>query len=521
LLHGNGIGQKIQTHIPIFPEEVFSGMVSSRMNRREFLKESFRIAGSALLLGGIPLLSDAKAGRSKVIDSFHSAPDELIRLLEIALRRGGNHADIFVEQTASRKLRLVKGKPVHSERHLVEGLGIRVFHDDHTDFSWCESFEKRAARRTARELSRTIHSDKRSSNPKSLPGRPAVDAGVLVSRKRLDNTSIADIFAALSALRETGFKASNLLKDISFDYHDEIRRIIVANSNGIYITDTQPLIDLHIECTAAKKSSAGVFKQRISHRGGFDLMVNPLLEKNLFETAARSVESLAAKPLESSRLQVVFLPQASARLTECLMHFLIKTPENELQALRFPSGLTLTDSGRIVNGRGSSHFDDEGAQTSETRLVSGGAVAGTLNRRPNARFPRKYLTGNARRCSFKNEPVASPTNSILEFTDTLTRHPADELDDGLLVMAAEPVQNPEHHNRIELRVTAGHRIRNGRRVHPVKDVVITEQLPDLFQRIQIAGGSIDFVASTFNTCNIPVSFGAPALGFSDLSVTQK
>ncbi len=493
-------------------------MPNFKMNRREFLKTSLKTGGFAYLLHTFPLAGSIEAS---VIQSFHSEPDELTNLLQTASRRGGDHADIFLEQTAFRNLFLDNGKIRDSKRDLKEGTGIRVFNNDQTAFSYTDSFSKRSARRTAREVSREIRSDK-SVGLKSLPRRPAVDAGVIIAKTRLEHTSVTDIAQVLNKLRNTGLKASNLLTNISFDYHDEIRRILVADTSGRYVTDTQPMIDLRIRCSAEQGSQTATFEQRVSHRSGFDLLTNPSLEKILFETASRAVESLVTKPVESSRLPVVMLPQASACLAQSLVLALLDLSPQYLQTFRFPSGLTLTDNGRVVNGRGSSHFDDEGTRTSETVLISDGSITGRLNRRNQAQLSRAYLTGNARRCSYNHPPMVSPTNTYLEISDSRTGNPAEELDDGLLVTAAELITGSQTDTGgFELLVTAGHRVKGKRRIHPVKDVLISGQLADIFHRIEIVGNTVDFKAADFGDCGIPVSYGSPPLKFSSMTIEQK
>jgi TldD protein len=493
-------------------------MGHSTLHRRKFIRMGLKTAGVAAVMKLFPCVATVEAGKRRIIDSFHSDPSELAALLQSATRKGGDFADIFLEQKAFREVQCVNGAIAGTGSHLVEGLAIRVFDGDKTAFRSSDSFFRSPARRAARALRGSFRTPGGHFKFDRYPQRPAIDAGVIIARKRLEKTSVDTIANALLSLHAKGLSVSNLLTGISFSYHDEVRRIMVANTTGIYITDTQPMVDIRITCTAQRGAVKRVFTRRLSHRCGFDILLNPLLETMLYETASTAVESLASRPVSGTRMPVVLSSDAAALFAGHLTRSIMKQTASDQPLSRFASCITVTDNGRLINGRGSSHFDDEGSPTTETKLIDRGEVAGVLNRRLHSKTDTHSLTGNARRYDYTRPPAVCPTNAILEISGLPSDNPEDVLDDGLLVTGAAPLLDSRVPGGVRLNVLSGYRVRSGHRKQPVQNFVLSGHLPDMLDRIICAGPRLHFIATEDPETGVPVSYGAPSLLFSMMDI---
>lgn len=506
-------------------KKVFKGedyqMGHLTIHRRQFIHMGLKTAGLAAVMKIFPFAEPAYAAKRRIIDSFHSDPSELIFLLRSATRKGGDFADIFLEQKATRHVRCVNGVIAGTESNLAEGLAIRVFDGDKTAFRSSAGFRQSPARQAARAVRDASRTSRKDFQFDRFPRRPAIDAGVIVARKRLEKTSGDMISGVLLNLYAKGLKVSNLLTGISFEYHDEVRRIMVADTTGIYITDTQPMVDIRITCTAQQGAVKRIHTRRLSHRCGFDILLNPSLETLLYETATAAVESLASRPVSGTRMPVVLSADAAPWFAGFLTRSIIKQTISDQPVSRFPSSITLTDNGRLINGRGSSHFDDEGSPTTETLLIDSGRVAGALNRRFHSTTDRRFLTGNARRYDYTRSPAVCTTNAILEINGQTSDNPENVLDDGLLVTSAVPVPDMVDRDGVHLNVLSGYRIHGGQKKHPIQNIVLSGHLPDMVSRIISGGTRLHFLAAEDPDTGVPVSYGAPSLLFSVMDIQDQ
>ncbi|MFW2387909.1 MAG: PmbA/TldA family metallopeptidase, partial [Polyangiales bacterium] len=71
------------------------------------------------------------------------------RLLEIALRKGGDYADLFFEYSASGSYAYDEEILKSARRAVSMGLGVRVMKGDATGYAYCEDFSFEAMKQAA------------------------------------------------------------------------------------------------------------------------------------------------------------------------------------------------------------------------------------------------------------------------------------------------------------------------------------------------------------------------------------
>src|SRR5437870_1515084 len=95
----------------------------------------------------------ASAPRARIANPLaRGAVDgQLIRqLLELALGRGGDYADLFFEYRAAADFTYEEEKVKAVGRGITLGLGVRVHKGDATGYAYCEQLDPEAMRRAAR-----------------------------------------------------------------------------------------------------------------------------------------------------------------------------------------------------------------------------------------------------------------------------------------------------------------------------------------------------------------------------------
>jgi len=491
----------------------------TKIHRRQFICSGLKAAGAAVLLGTLSFGTHCfAADPDLIIDSFRPEPDELVRLLRIAAKNRADFADIFLEQTVSRQFNYVNGELLGSQFSIREGMAIRAITSKKTAFSATDTFDRKTAENAAKNVRDQLKSSSSKLNFNKLPQKPVMDYGIIKTRKKLERQSNSDVRKAIEKLYSQALVSSNLIKKAEISYTDRIRRILIANTHGNYIMDSQPSIDIVIRHTAERKNRQESASYFVSHRCGLDLLENPSLHETIFETSTEAIDNLAAKPVQSGRHTVLLRPRSASVITQQWMSFLHANQNQINLQIKYPKHLNLVDDGQIVNAAGSSHFDDEGSITSKTWIVKNGQHIRQLNQQSEAQIRSSALTGNARRSSFLNPPITAPTNTFIESTYSSPEIPV--LSDGLIVHNMTALFDEHPGNIVHFLVTSGWWKQNGEIKHPVRNVLISARFPNILDHIEIIGNDLEFFSTLFNSTPIPISFGAPTIQLDQISVQQ-
>lgn len=490
------------------------------MHRREFIASLIKASGTAVFLGLVPGgISDALADDDNVIDSFRSSPDRLHDLLEIVMAGNADFADIFLEQVISRRYTVTNGVLTDSSFFLWEGIGIRGIHNARTVFAAADGFAMDTARDAARDVRRRINAPGNPREVKPMPKYPSRDYGAILTRTKLSRTGDTDVVNALLAIQKKTPVSSNLIQSMELKYTDCIRRIIVANSDGRYIMDPQPGIDLQFAHSARVQSNETTAFRRMSHRCGFEFLENPSVLTAQYETTADAVEQLSSKPVPAGNWPVALEPRAATAVTETwLKTLLLRNPAPGTAVA--PEHLRLIDNGRIQNTWASGHFDDEGITTGESILVQNRQMVRRLNNGETAKQRQEPPTGNGRRADYHHLPHICPTNCYMESKLAEAEPAIESMAQGLLVRAMRPLSAGNEYSDSAFLVTSGWWIQNGIRAWPVHNVIIHAPFAALLNTIDRIGTDIIFEPAEFGDPPIPCAFGAPAMRIAGMTVRQ-
>jgi len=180
----------------------------------------------------------------------------------------------------------------------------------------------------------------------------------------------------------------NRIVQVRAGYSEELRRILIAASDGAFASDTQPLCRLNVFVIAKQgalttKGSAGC-----GGRAGLDQFVNSKSPEHLASEAARgAILQLGAVAAPAGEMQVVLGPGWPGILLHEAVGHGLEADFNRKKTSAFAgligqsvasSKVTVVDNGTIAGRRGSLNVDDEGSATQETTLIENGILKGYL-----------------------------------------------------------------------------------------------------------------------------------------------
>jgi len=315
--------------------------------------------------------------------------------------------------------------------------------------------------------------------------------------------------------------------DTNTSYVDRFKHVIFANSEGTYITEERPMINVAFSAVAREGDNVQRAFEAVSKVAGFDAVTG---HDDLVGTVAqRAIDLLSAPPVEGGRYTVVcnprmagvFAHEAFGHLSEA--DFVYDNPQaQEMMVLgrRFGGDiLTIGDDGSIPGLRGTHPYDDEGTPTGRTDLIKDGVLVGRLHSRQTAARMGETPTGNARATSYRHEPIVRMTNTFIDGGETGFEEMIADVDRG--IYACDAFGGQTALENFSFTAAYGYMIRDGRIAELVRDVVLSGNLFVTLKHIDAVGD--DFQWAEWGRCGkgqggLAVSMGAPHVRIQDVLV---
>lgn len=463
-------------------------------------------------------------------------PGLLSRLIGRALQKGADFAEVYVQRRKSLGFALDDGVVRDATSGRDYGVGIRVLRGSAMSYSWSDDTSDEALLACADAASRV---DGNGGSPQIIarplahrsrgiwadPSRPPADVpldrrATLV--RRLDE-------AARSAVTREGIS----LVQVACSYADVDEDILIANSEGLLVSDRRALVRLNVEVVlddnGERRSGTGGGGSRV----GLDHYDDPLSSPESFaeEAVRMACAQRGARPAPRGEGVVVLGPASSGVLLhEAVGHGL------EADFIRKKTSLftgrlgekvaselcTVIDDGTIAGRRGSLNVDDEGHITSRTTLIERGILTGYLTDRLNAGLLGMERTGNGRRQSFRHPPLPRMTNTFL---GKGTDEPDDivkSVKNGVYCRAFGGGQVDIANGSFVFEVKEGYLIEDGRLTAPVRGATLVGNGPETLSRITRVGHDAELDPGVY-TCgkdgqSVPVGVGLPTIRIDGITI---
>ncbi|HBG53725.1 MAG TPA: peptidase U62, partial [Rikenellaceae bacterium] len=157
------------------------------------------------------------------------------KLLNLALRKGGDYADLYFEQNTFHSIVLRDGEVNAAATDNEGGLGIRVVSGQNTGYAYTESSLPRDREEAARTASHIAQGLIRTSKPVQIATMNLPDRYRIL--KPWEDFSPQDKMPFLYDLNDRIFSADKRVKKVTARLSDSTSRIEIYNSLGIHCTD--------------------------------------------------------------------------------------------------------------------------------------------------------------------------------------------------------------------------------------------------------------------------------------------
>ena len=465
------------------------------------------------------------------IKTLPFAPGDLEKVLDQALGKKADYADLYFEYRRNEGVGLEEGLVKNCSQSTANGVGVRVLAETKTGYAYTDDItieNLEIAARTARYIAQNRATDTPApvgasgGSPRDLyPVTTPVNDVAL--EKKVELLYEIDKFA-----RGLDARVKNVFVSLGSEY----KVIYVASSQGVRVGDIQPLTRLNVSCIVEENGN----RQIGSFGGGGRVEYGFFVDHQDWQRYAREAVRQAILNLEAidapaGTMDVVLGPGwPGILLHEAIGHGL-EGDFNRKKTSAFSDRIgqkvaselcTVVDDGTIPSRRGSINIDDEGTPTNRTMLIEKGVLRGYLQDKLNAGLMKMPLTGNGRRESYAHIPMPRMTNTFMLAGESAPEDIIRSVDKGLYAVSFGGGQVDITSGKFVFSASEAYLIEGGKVTRPVKGATLIGNGPDVLTRVSMVGSDLKLDEGV-GTCgkdgqSVPVGVGLPTIKIDGLTV---
>lgn len=468
------------------------------MPRRKFLELSMK---GGLLVAATPALMTqliSCQNGDRISSGFDFDKEMLSKVISKALEKGGDFADVYLENRISRQVVMEESKFKSGLYGISQGAGVRVISGNKTGYAYTDEITKEKLLRAAEVASFVARNGNRikpvNISDAAYPSFVTVKQplGEIADEKRIEIIKRAD---------QAAKDYDSRIKMAMVDYYDEIRGRVIVTSEGIYLKDELPLLFFIVQALSDDGKARHMARERISNHSGFEMFEN-LIPETVARNAAR--EAIAMLPAEDAPAGIMDVVMQNG-WGGVLVHEAVGHP---LEADNIAKGIgaftgkigkkvasdcfTMVDDGTLPNFRGTINYDDEGTEAKRNVLIEKGFLNGFMTDVLSAKQLSMVRTGNGRRESFRYIPIPRMTNT---FIDAGKDKPEDILSStkkGIYVQSLSGGSVNPITGVFNFTCREAYMIENGKKTNPVKGATLIGSCMDVISNIDAVGNDLDF-----------------------------
>ncbi len=450
------------------------------------------------------------------------------RVLGVALRNGGDFAEVFVEDKRSSSGLLDDGKVEELTSGRDRGAGIRVVVGETTGFAHTADLTEEGLRAAAEAAAGAARSGGGGVRTVSLE-RQEVSRGYDIESYPSEIPKAAKV-ELLTRANDTARSSGSAISQVSASFGDSRRRILVANSDGLLVGDETVRTVFSVSCVASGDTGMQTGREAVGLTVGWELFDTYDVDELARSAAERALTKLAARPAPSGQMPVVigsggggvlFHEACGHGLEADLVAKGASVFKGRIGERVASPGVTVVDDGTMAKEWGNIAIDDEGHKAQRNVLIEDGYLTDYMWDMLRSRKEGRVSSGNGRRQSYQYLPMVRMTNTyLLAGTDD----PDDIIastDNGVFVKHLGGGQVNTATGDFVFGMTEAYLIENGKITEPIREGNLIGNGPEVLSRIDALGN--DFSMGPPGTCGkdgqgVPVGDGVPTLRVTALTV---
>lgn len=449
-----------------------------------------------------------------------------LNILKRALQRGGDFADIYMEETFNTSIICEDNKIEKVVSGRDRGIGLRVIFDFKTAYAYTNDVTEKGLLELADTVSKAVKEGGSGKDIGLVKKEIAPGFSIKVPPQSVDLLEKVELVKKANTFAR-GF--DNRIGQVKVVYGDGFRQMAVVNSYGQWAEQDRIGILFLVQVVAREGDVVQTGYEPLGGVMGLEIFEETPPEKVAETASKRAILMLKARKAQGGKMSVVLSNEAGGTMIhEAVGHGL----EADLaqQGLSVYSGkigekiasplISVIDDATIPYKRGSFFFDDEGTHGQKTILVENGVLKNYMYDRLTSLKDGKVSTGNGRRESYHHRPIPRMTNTMIAPGQTSPEDIIKSLEKGLFVKKMGGGQVNTVNGDFVFEITEGYLIENGKIGEPVRGATLTGNGPQILKNIDMVGSDLGFAIGTCgkDAQGVPVSDAQPTLRIPEIVI---
>lgn len=451
------------------------------------------------------------------------------KVLDAALDKGADFAELFVERHLMANLSTLAGQVDNVDSGEEFGIGIRMVYGHNVLYGYSNQPQL--------ETLLNIVNDLASGRGDDSKARAKVNAFELAQFEDIHPAkkilTVSSDFTAkyefLLAAEAAAKAVSENITQVKGSVSQRQQHVEIFNSEGLHSQDERHYTRASVTAIASDGSQQATGSFNDGGLLGWEL--SSRLDATLFgkEAARQALVNLSAKPCPSGHMPVVMGPGFGGVIFHEACGHLLETTSVAKQSSVFHDQMgemianpvvNAVDDGTMANYWGSINIDDEGMPTQRTQLIKDGKLVNFLADRIGAEQTGLPRTGSGRRQNYKFAPASRMRNTFIEAGDDSLDDMLASLDKGIYAsqMGGGSVQPGT--GEFNFSVLEGYYVENGKIQYPVKAATLIGTGPQVLKDISMVGRDFSLACGMCGSVSgaVPTTVGQPSLKVDDILV---
>lgn len=454
---------------------------------------------------------------------------QLRTILNTCLLTGGDFAELFFEDSNSKVTVLENGVIEQCNKSYLYGCGIRILKENQQVFGYTSDLSFESLNNLAHDLSLRFN-DKQTTKAKQLiekdeqPLHEYQRYGKDVKNKERVKI-LKDCYKVMKPM-------SKYIASIRNHLIENIQKVLIVNSNGLYRKDLRVRTRLALSCVVSKNGNIETAFNGPGASMGFEFFDTFNYLDVAKETVKSALTCLKAKDCPSKRMPVIIENGFGGVIFhEACGHSLEATSvsknmsvfANKLNEVIASKCVSAVDDGTIKNAWGSAKMDDEGNDTKRNLLIKDGVLNSYLVDSFNGRRMKMSANGCARRQSYKYAPTSRMSNTFILDGGNCLEEMLKDIKYGLYAKSLGGGSVNPVTGDFNFAVSEAYIIRNGQIKEPVKGATLIGTGEEILKQIDMVGNNLARAQGMCGSVSgsIQADVGQPRIRVKEITVGGK
>ena len=446
--------------------------------------------------------------------------DKVVSMAQDFAEKKGLEFEIYLFDAKILKMEAENSNISNYTDAISNGFSLRLKKEDKISFSYCSGLDEE----------KVVNS---FNNGFNLIGLTESNGDISFSSAKIDENNLYEnnlgIYSDNFFSVDIETKKNNLIEmeNIAYSFDKKIYKVDKPSYSEVLIA--KRLVNSNSIDLSSKKTHYEIFlsaasKNNDENASGFDFDASfefgsLKFKKVAMNGAKKAVDQLGARIIESGKYNVLFDNITSSELLSILKQSFYANSvykkksllDGKIDSKVLSEKLTIIDDGTLFGGYGTDIFDGEGTAMQKKFLCLNGVIKTFLYDIEYANKFQVKSTGNSRRSSHKEPPELGTTNFFIETGKKPFIDVVSSIKNGLYITELMGLHMAKPYTGEFSLGASGFYVKNGQADFPIKGIVISGNIINLFNNIVEIADDIRF----FGT------IGSPSILIDDVQISGK